>query len=315
MGIKDIYSRRRAMAEKAGQPDVWEYGSIPDKLRGQIMHILGDALGVPTFDDTYGVDELWGYIESTLAREYGMATLADRVRNYDKCRDWFGSVHDTDHALDFIEVSFDLLPHVPKFVRQREVSLKYWGIRMSAAEAVEELNERFKQNGVGYRFEPPIIVRIDSEYAHAEIVKPTLQLLADPIFDVANKDFRDAHIAYREGRAKDCVVASQRAFESALKAICSAKGWAYSKGDRASELVKIVRANGLFPEYLDKGFDTYINMLRTGLPELRNNAGGHGASPNSGEVPSYIAAHAIHLTAANIVLLGDAYRAAKALKT
>ncbi|HEV2545752.1 MAG TPA: hypothetical protein VGU20_00285 [Stellaceae bacterium] len=54
--------------------------------------------------------------------------------------------------------------------------------------------------------------------------------------------------------------------------------------------------------------DTYIAMLKTGLPEVRNNAGGHGDDPTAPAVPLYIASYAIHLTAANIVLAMSAHK-------
>ena len=50
-----------------------------------------------------------------------------------------------------------------------------------------------------------------------------------------------AHRHYRAGEWKDCVTASNRAFESMLKAICDAEGWTYGKGDRASELITLER--------------------------------------------------------------------------
>jgi hypothetical protein len=46
----------------------------------------------------------------------------------------------------------------------------------------------------------------------------------------------------------------------------------------------------------------YIATLKSGLPEVRNNAGGHGEAPDARPVPSYIAAYALHLSAANIVM-------------
>jgi hypothetical protein len=102
-------------------------------------------------------------------------------------------------------------------------------------------------------------------------------------------------------------VAANRAFETTLKTICRERGWVFNPGDRAGELVTAVRKNELFPSYLDKGFDTYVALLKTGLPGVRNSAGGHGDDPAALPVPGYVAAHALHLTAANIVLLAEAF--------
>jgi uncharacterized protein DUF7014/HEPN domain-containing protein len=140
------------------------------------------------------------------------------------------------------------------------------------------------------------------------VVKPALALLSGKPFEKAQEDFLAAHRHYREGNDKDCVVAAQRSFESTLKAICSNKEWIYQSGDRAPELLALVRKKGLFPDYLDKGFDSYMAMMKTGLPGVRNNAGGHGEAPDAPPVPSYIAAYALHMTASNIVLLVEAMK-------
>jgi hypothetical protein len=152
-------------------------------------------------------------------------------------------------------------------------------------------------------------VRVDSQYIHSEVVKPALRLLSGKLFEKGHEDFLIAHRHYREGDFKDCIVASQRAFESTLKAICSERRWTYKEGDRAPELIAVVRREGLFPEYLDKGFDSYIAMIKSGLPGVRNSAGGHGEAPEATPVPGYIAAYALHMTAANIVLAVEAMKA------
>ena len=48
-------------------------------------------------------------------------------------------------------------------------------------------------------------------------------------------------------------------------------------------------------------------MLKTGLPGVRNEAGGHGEGLAANEVTAAIAQYAMNLTASNIVFLGDAY--------
>jgi hypothetical protein len=49
--------------------------------------------------------------------------------------------------------------------------------------------------------------------------------------------------------------------------------------------------------------------MKTGLPAVRNNAGGHGEDPGAPSVPDYLAAYAIHLTASNILLAAKAHSA------
>jgi hypothetical protein len=197
----------------------------------------------------------------------------------------------TDDALDMIEFAFGEIGSHPEALN----------------EAIKELNQRFREHGVGYQFSGGTIIRIDSEFVHSEVVQPAIALLSEDVFAAANGEFLTAHRHYREGSYKDCIVAANRGFETTLKTICRERGWPFNPGDRASELVTVVRNQGLFPPYLGRGLDTYVALLKTGLPGVRNSAGGHGDDPVSPPVPDYIAAYALHLTAANIVLLVEAF--------
>jgi hypothetical protein len=116
-----------------------------------------------------------------------------------------------------------------------------------------------------------------------------------------------AHRHYRNGELKDAVTAANRAFETMLKSICDREGWSYGKGDRAAELVTLVSNNGLFTHDFDKGFSAYVAMLKTGLPTVRNDAGGHGEGLASKAVVAEIARYAVNMTASNIVFLGESY--------
>jgi len=108
------------------------------------------------------------------------------------------------------------------------------------------------------------------------------------------------------------VTAANRAFESMLKAICDTENWTYSRGDRASELITKATNNGLFTHEFGKSFSAYIAMLKSGLPTVRNEAGGHGEGVAAAAVTPQIARFALNLTATNILFLGESYKALKA---
>ena len=63
--------------------------------------------------------------------------------------------------------------------------------REKAKAAIEELNLRFKEHGVGYQYDDEII-RVDSALLHAEAVKPALALLRDAKFKGAEEEFLSA---------------------------------------------------------------------------------------------------------------------------
>lgn len=94
---------------------------------------------------------------------------------------------------------------------------------MSAEQAIEEVNARFRQHGIGYQFESGEIVRVDSEIVHQAVVRPTLQLLRHKRFALANAEFLGAHEHYRHGRLGEAINECLKAFESVLKVICAEK--------------------------------------------------------------------------------------------
>ena len=61
-----------------------------------------------------------------------------------------------------------------------------------------------------------------------------------------------------------------------MKVICDIRGWEYPKGARATDLLKVFRREALFPEFADQSFEQLIATLKSGLPVLRNQSGGHG---------------------------------------
>jgi HEPN domain-containing protein len=140
---------------------------------------------------------------------------------------------------------------------------------------------------------------------HEEVVKPAIQLLAHPAFEGAQAEFLTAHRLYRDGDFPQAIVEAGKAFESVLKAACSLKGWEFAKSDRAPELLKIIRQQGLWPEYFDKSIDQLLATLNSALPQLRNNAGAHGQGAIVTATPRAYVEYALNLSAAKILLIGN----------
>ena len=151
-----------------------------------------------------------------------------------------------------------------------------------------------------------MIFRVDSELIHYEVTRPAVRYLNQRGFEGPRDEFLKAHAHYRSGEMKDAITDANNAFESTLKTICDQRLWEYSPGVRASDLLKIVRANGLLPSYLDTSFDQLVGTLKSGLPKVRNEEGSHGQGPTPRETPEYVAAYALHLAAAKILFLSEA---------
>ena len=211
---------------------------------------------------------------------------------------FFLNIEVTEKAIDVIELSFQSI----------DPNVYGYNVNVTPRDAIDELNRRFHDHGVGYRYESGQIFRVDSEFIHSEAMKPALKMLSDSMYEGANAEFLSAHKHYRSKRYKGCVNDCLKSFESCLKAICDKWYWDYDKTrDTVNRLVKIVFDNELIPSFMESHFSGLISGLRStlesGVPTVRNKLAGHGQGSQIVDVPDHIAAYVLHLTASNILLL------------
>jgi|SRR5688572_12317519 len=153
MPIFNIFSKRQKK-NRGEVPDVFQYKTLPQEFRVQVVHILRDALGVPYGSSYYGfegdVHEAYKYIHDTLCREYGVFVLAKNHNgNYADTIFNFALETDTEKVLDLIELSLRLVVGLADnyaYHQNKEVSIK-------ADDAIRELNFRFLEHGIGYQYE------------------------------------------------------------------------------------------------------------------------------------------------------------------
>jgi hypothetical protein len=305
--IYETYSKRLRNHERAGQPDVYQYDELPQQLRNQIIHIWNSAIGPSVkMNRVTGSGVVWEAIDDTLSREIGIFYLGgDRQdRPEVRCKQFLLRAS-TEEALDIIEFSFRCIERIPEVLNWQQQT----AVTQDAKDAVEELNHRFREHGVGYQFEGGEIVRADSQYVHAEAVKPAIALLNTSGFEGASEEFFDAYKHYRQREYADAIADALKAFESTMKAICDSHNWSYKEGDTARALIKIVLDNWLVPTYMESHLTGVRSSLEAGLPTVRNRLGGHGQGKDPRTVPDYFAGYALHLAATNIVFLVEAHEA------
>lgn len=291
------------------QIDIYVYDHIPQKLRVQIGYIIEEIFD---YEDQYEPPEaIYGSIGYTLMREWGMRELTHYEDNRQDLLEYFYSYATTDQCLDLIEycfqyVYFTMLPDTTRF-RGGSTYLTDTIIK----DTIDELNERFRENGVGYQFTDGYLVRVDSQVIHAEVVLPVLKLLSDNQFYAgANDEFRSAHQHYRHGKYKETLVDCLKAFESLMKAIHIKHGWKFDpKRATAKDLINGCLVNNLVPVYLQNQFASFRDMLETGIPTLRNKEAGHGQGADVKEVPEHMAGYMLHLTATNLLFLAECEKA------
>ena len=278
---------------------MYQYETIPHELRVQIFQIWTDAFGDTS---TSGAVSAYEHIHKVLCREYGMFRLIEHSNSYfQSVSKFFLHIEDTEKIIDIIELSFQ---YIDKYLRGD--SPEFSNKELLPDEAIDELNHRFLEHSVGYRYESGQIIRIDSQFVHSEVVRPALSMLSTPMYEGANEEFLNAHNHYRAKRYKECLNDCLKAFESCIKAICKKRKWSYNEKDTASRLIDIVFSKELIPSFMQSHFSTLKNTLTDGIPTVRNRLSGHGQGPEEVVVPEYIAAYALHLTASNILLLARA---------
>ncbi len=186
----------------------------------------------------------------------------------------------------------------------RENKHRFFSSKETPDKAIEELNIRFKEAGIGYQFEQHELIRVDSQFIHSEVVKPVLQLLGkDPDYQGAFAEFLSAHEHYRHQRYKECLNECLKAFESLMKSIHKKHSWQFNQNDTAKKLINSCLTNGLVPIYLQNQFSSINILLESGVPTIRNKEGGHGQGHEIKEVPEYLTSYALHLTATNLLFL------------
>lgn len=299
--ITDIYSKRQKRA-RGEYSDVYQYEDLPIGFRRQIVMILQKVVGSQRIlyrkvDGDYGhTNRIYCTIDEVLCQEYGVFQLNSQQLRSDSLFEYFLKCSDSESCLDVIELFGQAI-----FTIQ--------GYDKSVSEAIDDINYRFKEHGIGYQFEPEAneIIRVDSQFIHAEVVKPVLKLLANnDLYQGANDEFLSAHEHYRHQKYKECITDCTKAFESLMKAIHEKRGWAYDRNkDTAQKLVQNCLDNGLIPEYLLSQYQSLGNLLKSGLPTTRNRESGHGQGVEVREVPEHLASYALHLTATNLLFLAQ----------
>jgi len=293
MAIRNLYSKRQKIL-RGEVPDVLIFDFIPEQLRIQVYHIVTSVL---TYDlrDSYFSD-----VHRTLCYEYGVMSLKKGITGDQEIVFYFLTTGSSlDQTIDVIELMFQLLN---EWIRPRLRS-KNKRIDSLIDNAISELNERFKEHGIGYSFENNQIIRIDSTFVHVEITRPTISLLHHPKFLGANEEYLNAHDHYRHGKNKECLTDCLKAFESTMKIICKEKGWACQETDPSKKLIQVCFDNGLVPTSMQSQLTSLRSLLESGIPTLRNKLSGHG----QGQIPQIVndetTRYGLNLTGSNIIYL------------
>ncbi len=299
MAIIDLFSKRRKR-ERGEFPDVYEYDCIPKTLRIQIIHLIGEIYSQDNKITNYA-RSVFHEIEQALSREYGQFSLTGgREEGFESLSEFILNEADPERVLDAVEILFR---YADNQIRDNSF---YFNRSLSMDDALEELNARFKESGIGYQFESGEIIRIDSEFIHSEAVIPLLVLLRSSTFSTVNQEFLEAHKSYRHGRYESCLVEANKSLETMLKVIAERRGWKFGENDSAKKLIEVCLKNGLIPKFLHNQLNALQSILESGIPTTRNKLAGHGQGSQVRVIPEFMAEYTMHLTATTLLMLGRA---------
>ena len=295
IGVTNLFFKR-AKKERGELPDIYQYDELPEKLKIQIVHIWKGSIGddYSNIYDSSDNIEYYKNVYNILCKELGVFQLGVGGTYFEKIVDYFLKDDDVEISLSIIELMMWCIDAYLESNYYRKADFQ---------KVIDELNERFKENGIGYQYENKKIIRIDSQYLHTEVVKPALTLLGNPIYQGAQQEFLNAHEHYRHQRYQEAMIDCLKAYESILKIILKKRKWEYKDTDTADALTGKIMQKGLIPDYWQQYFKSLKNTLTSGVPTARNKEAGHGQADEIRNIPDYLASYILHMTASAIVFL------------
>lgn len=303
MAVFDLFHKRQKKL-RGEYPDVYQYEELSQTIRVQIVHLWKESIGEDFSGGQWNPSsENRKYLEkcyNVLCKELGVFELGEDDTSFGLTISYFKNISnyflrekDVEKTLSIIELMLGITKLFAKDYRNK----------IDVEDVINELNQRFREHGIGYQYENGQIIRIDSEFIHAEAVKPALQLLSNPMYKGAQEEFLKAHEHYRHGRYDAALTDCLKAFESTMKIILDKRDWEYGKKDTSKKLIDCCIANELIPKFWTDHFNSLSNMLTSSIGTPRNKLSGHGKGNDDIEVPEHLIQYVLHMTASTIVFL------------
>ena len=303
MAVFDLFHKRQKKL-RGEYPDVYQYEELSQTIKVQIVHLWKESIGEDFSGGQWNPSsENRKYLEkcyNILCKELGVFELGEDDTSFGLTISYFKNISnyflrekDVEKTLSIIELMLGITQLFAKDYRNK----------IDVEDVINELNQRFREHGIGYQYENGQIIRIDSEFIHAEAVKPALQLLINPMYKGAQEEFLKAHEHYRHGRYDAALTDCLKAFESTMKIILDKRDWKYGKKDTSKKLIDCCIANELIPKFWTDHFNSLSNMLTSSIGTPRNKLSGHGKGNDDIEVPEHLIQYVLHMTASTIVFL------------
>lgn len=289
--------------ENKESPKVFIYDKLDLKLKNQINYIWKDFFYHPKFPKEISSLTI-NQIFKTACREFGVEELYKHpLHLFDEkiqIEKFIIENSDIEKLLDLIHIIFSKIELVDEWLKNSYFIELYF----NANEAINDLNTRFRENGVGYIFENSKIIRLDNELLHKNIVTKGLNLTNNKIYQNANEEYLKANEHFKQKRNIECLNECLKSFETIMKIVCNRNSWNYNKDkDSASQLIDILIKNNFFKGYHKSYLNSFKQLLSSNVPTIRNRNSGHGQGVEKVIVPDSLARYMLYSTGAVINLI------------
>ncbi|WP_242152559.1 STM4504/CBY_0614 family protein [Sphingomonas sp. BAUL-RG-20F-R05-02] len=300
------YARRKQLRKNNGAAPVFRTEPFGRKLLTQLFQ------NILSLNATFAYDkQIMGDLVVFMREQAGVLALA---KGHDLGGEfmswWFDERPNTtelehDLRLTALEAACSLALERAQAVDY--VNVRSFGTRTTPAiiTIIDTINAWMMEDGFGFQYQDGQLIEVTSQFAYQEVVVPALAILASPIFEAANSEFRDAFEEFKQRNYDDCIADCGKAFESVIKVIAAQKDWTdVDVNSNASALIKALYDHELIPSWMQEQMKG-LRMMLMGVATVRNKEGGHGAGSVPRIVEKQLAAYQLNQTAAAIMFLTE----------
>lgn len=283
--------------EEIDKKDYFDYDKIPQETRQKVSFVIKENaffIGYDRIEIHRVPHEDLSDLRYHICKHKGIPNINNEILDREAINRWLIECS----VIDFLR-TIEIFLHI----RQNDNSE---GNEDRLQKVIQEINDIFDIDKIGYEIVECKIIRRDSKYLHKEAIKQTISLLQSHSFKGPLEEFENALSKYLEKDYKGTISEANKAYESTMKAILTKLGISYAPSDTASILIKKFYDNDLIFSHTES-FTNNLNEILKGLPTLRNKQSGHGQGLDPQNVDKSYAEFALHLCGSFIVFLISRY--------
>lgn len=283
---KDLFGQEEEIERK----QFLSYDNIPTETRYKVFYVICENVyffetfyteGNPTTHD-------YQNLRYEICKNKGIPNISDIDDDQMAINEWILNCSSED-LLRTIELFI--------YIKKHEISV---GPKFRLSGTIDDINEIFRIDKIGYEIVNERFVRKNSEFLHEHVTKPTINLLYTNEFKGPLEEFQKALDHYIKGEYKDTIQEANNSFESTMKSVLTKLNISFNQNGSADLLLDVLCNK--------KIIYTYTKPLFQGLPKLRNNQSGHGQGIDPKEINQSYAELALNLAGSFIVFLITRYQ-------